>query len=131
VYIKRRESLILAPDRNQFILPFDQVGIVATDSQLAVFKPFFDFTVNEGNAVSVDVNEIVFDQLIVNEYSKLKGLSIRDSGLRERTNGLVVGMERNNERVLNPDSATILEWGDVIWIVGERSKIQSLKEKGV
>ena len=42
VYIKRGENLIHVPDRHQFILPFDQVGIVATDSQIAVFKPVFD-----------------------------------------------------------------------------------------
>ena len=129
VYIKRGENLIHVPDRHQFILPFDQVGIIATDNQIAVFKPVFDQTeVRDGRGKDLDVNEIVFDQLVVNEYTKLKGLSIRDSGLRERTNGLVIGIERNNERILNPASTTVFEWGDVVWIVGERVKIQSLKE---
>ena len=129
VYIKRGENVINAPDRNQFILPFDQVGIVATDSQVAAFKPVFDFVDTEDNSIrDVDIREIVFDRLVVNEYTKLKGLSIRDSGLREQTNGLVIGIERNNERILNPDSTTVFEWGDVIWIVGERDKIQSLRE---
>jgi CPA2 family monovalent cation:H+ antiporter-2 len=132
VYIKRGENLIHVPDRHQFILPFDHVGIVATDAQVAVFKPVFDHAdIKDGSQKVVDIGEIVFDQLVVNEYTKLKGLSIRDSGLRERTNGLVIGIERNNERLLNPDSITIFEWGDVIWIVGERHKIESLKETGV
>jgi CPA2 family monovalent cation:H+ antiporter-2 len=132
VYIKRGENLIHVPDRYQYILPFDQVGIVATDFQVAVFKPVFDQTVvKEGSDKDVDISEIVFDQLVANEYTKLKGLSIRNSGLRERTNGLVIGIERNNERILNPDSTTVFEWGDVIWIVGEGEKIQMLKESGV
>lgn len=127
VFIKRGDNVINVPGRNQFILPFDQVGIVATDSQVAVFKPVFDFAeVKDRNAKDVDINEIVFDQLVVNEYTKLKGLSIRDSGLRERTNGLVIGIERNNERLLNPDSTTVFEWNDIVWIVGERKKIQNL-----
>ncbi|HET9054540.1 MAG TPA: TrkA C-terminal domain-containing protein, partial [Cyclobacteriaceae bacterium] len=128
VYIKRGETAIHVPGREQYILPFDQVGIIATDSQIALFKPIFDQADSvAGQENRVDINEIVFDQLVVNEYTKLKGLSIRDSGLRERTNGLVVGIERNEERILNPDSATVFEWGDVIWIVGERSRIQSLQ----
>jgi CPA2 family monovalent cation:H+ antiporter-2 len=131
VYIKRGENVIHVPSRNQFILPFDQVGIVATDSQVAVFKPIFDAVdENNSNTKEVDINDIVFDQLVVNEYTKLKGLSIRDSGLREQTNGLVIGIERDNERLLNPDSTTIFNWGDIIWIVGERTKIQSLKKIG-
>jgi CPA2 family monovalent cation:H+ antiporter-2 len=128
VYIKRGENVIHVPGRNQFILPFDRVGIVATDSQLAAFKPVFDEVQrSERSDKPLDINEIVFDQLIVNENTKLKGLSLRDSGLRERTNGIVIGIERNDERILNPDSTTVFEWGDVVWIVGERSKIELLK----
>ena len=129
VYIKRGENLINVPDRHQFILPFDQVGIIATDNQIAVFKPVFDQAdLKDRSNKDVDINEIVFDQLVVNEYTQLKGLSIRDSGLRERTNGVVIGIERNDERILNPDSTTVFEWGDVVWIVGERNKIQSFKK---
>jgi CPA2 family monovalent cation:H+ antiporter-2 len=128
VYVKRGETLIHVPGRDRFILPFDHVGIVATDSQLAVFKPVFDEAErNERSDKPIDISEIVFDQLIVNEHTKLKGLSLRDSGLRERTNGIVIGIERNDQRILNPDSATVFEWGDVIWIVGQKSKIESLK----
>lgn len=130
VYIKRGENIIHVPDRGQFLLPFDQVGVVATDAQISAFKPVFDQTivVKDRETTDLDINEIVFDQLVVDEHTKLKGVSIRDSGLRERTNGLVIGIERNNERILNPDSNTVFDWGDIVWIVGERSKIQNLKK---
>lgn len=128
VYIKRGETLIHVPDRTQYLLPFDNVGIVATDAQIAAFKAVFDqVRINEKEASGVDISEIVFDQLVVDEHTQLKGRSIRDSGLRERTNGLVIGIERDNRRILNPDSATVFDWGDVIWLVGERRKIQLLK----
>jgi CPA2 family monovalent cation:H+ antiporter-2 len=39
-----------------------------------------------------------------------------------------LGIERNNERILNPDSTTVFEWGDVIWIVGEKQKIEQLMD---
>jgi CPA2 family monovalent cation:H+ antiporter-2 len=128
VYIKRGEGLIHVPSRSQFILPFDQVGIVATDSQIAVFKPVFDVPHLKDVNDDVDISEIIFEQLVVDEYTKLKGLSIRESGLRERTNGIVIGIERNGQRILNPDSTTVFDWDDVIWIVGERDKIQALKD---
>ncbi|MGN6531755.1 MAG: cation:proton antiporter regulatory subunit, partial [Ginsengibacter sp.] len=65
-------------------------------------------------------------KIVVDEKNRLKGLTIRGSAIRERTNGLVVGIERNKERILNPDSDTQFEWGDIIWIVGEREKIKRL-----
>ncbi len=125
VYVKRGERLIHAPDRNSIILPFDQVGILATDEQIQSFKLVFDSRMNIEIAV-IDVNDISLQQIVVNEFTKLKGMNIRDSGLRERTNGLVIGIERNNQRILNPESTTVFEWDDIVWIVGERKKIQGL-----
>jgi CPA2 family monovalent cation:H+ antiporter-2 len=42
-----------------------------------------------------------------------------------------VGIERNGQRILNPDSTTIFEWDDIVWIVGDRKKIEELKESGL
>jgi CPA2 family monovalent cation:H+ antiporter-2 len=124
-YIKRGDNLIYAPGRNNRLLPFDNVGIIATDEQMQKFKPVFE------EATSVQINDrgiedVILQKIVVDEKNRLKGLTIRGSAIRERTNGLVVGIERNKERILNPDSDTKFEWGDIIWIVGEREKIKRL-----
>ncbi|MES3018728.1 MAG: cation:proton antiporter [Bacteroidota bacterium] len=125
VYVKRGEKMILAPDRSFILLPFDQVGIIATDDQIQSFKPVFD-SVNTIESSAIDINDVSLQRIVVNEFTKLKGVTIRNSGVRERTNGLIIGIERNNERMLNPDSTTVFEWNDIVWIVGDRKKIQEL-----
>jgi CPA2 family monovalent cation:H+ antiporter-2 len=124
-YIKRGDNLIYAPGRNNRLLPFDNVGIIATDEQMQLFKGQFD-SVEIIDAEENGLEDIILQKIVVDEHNKLKGLSIRDSHIRERTKGLVVGIERNKERILNPDSNTIFEWADIVWIVGERNKIQKL-----
>src|SRR5690606_23835221 len=111
-YIKRGDKLIYAPGRNNRLLPFDQVGIIATDDQMQKFKPVFDAV--EKFDAPLDIEDIVLQQISVNEQTKLKGMSIRNSGIREMTRGLVVGIERNNQRLLNPDSNTVFEWDDIV-----------------
>ena len=125
VYIKRGEKVIHVPGRDISLMPFDQVGIIATDAQVQSFKPIFE---SIENIVSENANadDIVLKKVIVDEHTKLHGVDIRSSGLRERTNGLIVGIERNKDRILNPDSTVKLEWGDVLWIVGDKKKIQEL-----
>jgi monovalent cation:H+ antiporter-2, CPA2 family len=127
VYIKRGERLIHPPDRNDILLPFDQVGIIATDEQFLTFKSVFESQLSPQISIE-DVDDITLQKIVANERTRLKGLSIRDSGLRERTNGLVIGIERNNERILNPESSTVIERGDNIWIVGKKKKIQDFTE---
>ncbi|HEV7382555.1 MAG TPA: TrkA C-terminal domain-containing protein, partial [Dyadobacter sp.] len=126
-YIKRGDKLIYAPGRDNRLLPFDNIGIIATDEQMQAFKPVFD-TSEEVNVREQDVEDIIVQKFVVDEHNKLKGLTIRDSGIRERTNGLIIGIQRNKSRILNPNSNTTFEWGDIVWIVGERKKIQKLNE---
>lgn len=125
VYIKRGDKLIHVPGRENKLMPFDTVGIIATDEQIQLFKPHFDATENVA-PVDVDIEDISLEKILVDEYTQLKGQDIKSSGLRERTNGLVVGIERNNVRMLNPESSVTLQWGDVVWIVGDKRKIQQL-----
>ncbi|MGF7230622.1 cation:proton antiporter [Arachidicoccus sp.] len=124
-YIKRGERIIYAPKRNDVLYPYDEIGLIATDEQLQTAQPVLDskFEYFNNNAL---VEDVVLQKIVVDEFTKLKNMSIRDSGIRERTNGLVVGIERDNERIVNPESSTILEWGDIIWIVGNKQKIKTL-----
>ena len=125
VYIKRGEKIIHTPGRDNRLLPFDRVGILATDEQIAAFKPVFDAREILGND-DTSIDDIVLQKIRVDEHTQLKGLTIHNSGIREKTNGLVVGIEKEKSRILNPESSTVLEWGDIIWIVGNRKKMQQL-----
>jgi CPA2 family monovalent cation:H+ antiporter-2 len=128
VYIRRGDQLLNIPDRHARLLPFDKVGIIATDDQIQTFKPVFDAAESIAGE-ELDISDISLEKILVDEHTRLKGLTIRDSGLRERTNGLVVGIQREKERILNPDSSVVFEWGDIIWIVGERKKIMQLGQE--
>jgi monovalent cation:H+ antiporter-2, CPA2 family len=125
VYIKRGDRLIHVPTRKAILLPFDHLGFIATDDQFQVFKPIFDSPEN-GGGEPVDIDEIALKKIVVDEHTKLNGLNISSANLRERTNGLVIGIQRGDERILNPASTFQFQWGDVVWIVGERKKIRRL-----
>lgn len=124
-YIKRGNKIIYAPKRDDRLLPFDQIGVIATDEQVNRFMK--EFNEKETSEMEEkDLSDIILYRMVVDEKNKLKGKTIRNSQIREKTNGLVVGIERENQRILNPESDLVLEWGDIIWIVGERAKILSV-----
>lgn len=127
-YIKRGDKLIYAPSKNNRLLPFDRIGVISTDEQMNAFKSVFE-SVEEIDPAAYNVDDIIVKKIIVDENNRLRGLTVRDSGIRERTNGLIIGIERSNERILNPNSNTVFKWGDVVWIVGERKKIQGLGKR--
>lgn len=124
-YIKRGDQLIHVPGRHNRLLPYDRAGIIASDDQMTEFKPVFDST-EPGKINEMEIGDIALQTLHVDEHNKLKGQTIRDSGIRQLTNGIIIGIERNGERILNPESTTVLEWDDILWIVGDRKKIIAL-----
>lgn len=124
-YIKRGDELIYAPTRTSKLFPFDKVGIIATDEQMEIFHSEFE-TSDEISYIEDSIDDIIIQNIQVDEHSKLHGLSIKESGVREITNGLIIGIERNNERILNPVSSTIFELGDIVWIAGKKNKVQKL-----
>lgn len=122
-FIQRGGVMKYAPARSEKIFPYDTIGVIGTDQQLLDFAKIITTTdaVIAENEEGVDLEKIVVD-----EHVRLTGKTIRGSGVREGTDGLVVGIERKGVRILNPSSDTVIEWDDVLWIVGNRKKIRSL-----
>lgn len=124
-YIKRGDKLIHAPGRDNRLLPFDHVGIIATDNQMQVFKNVF-YAAEPVGQTSVRLEDIELRKIVIDEHTNLVGLSIRESKIRERTDGLIIGIERENNRILNPESSLVFQKGDIAWIVGNRKKIHEM-----
>lgn len=123
-WITRGRRVIPAPGRQERLLPGDQIAFIGTDEQLEAFGDCLEQ--KERRAGPSQGGHYGLSSLLVKEGSSLAGVTIRDSGLRERTQGLVVGVEREGERILNPDSTYRLLPGDLLWIVGDREKISIL-----
>lgn len=122
-YIKRGAKLIHTPDRNQVLMPYDKVGIIGTDEQFQVFRPVFD---SEEVVPEENADHIKLGKILINHHSVKKGLTIRESGIRDKTDGLVIAIRRGNERILNPESSEVLQLDDIVWVVGNRKKIEKL-----
>lgn len=119
--IKRGDVLINIPVRSERLFPGDEISVIGTDDQVKQFKIFLDK--NE-----IDVPELTEQADIILQKVELKnriciGKSIRESQIREKTHGIIVGIERNGKRILNPESHIVLEDSDILWIAGEKKKI--------
>lgn len=126
VYIKRGDKLYYAPVSTMKILPFDHIGVIASEEQMYVFKPVFDRKDTSG-ATDSNVDDIVLEKFVVDEDDAFNGKSIKDSGIKEKTNSLIVGIERENERIVNPDADFKLKENDIVWVVGEKKQLKKIK----
>ncbi|MET0760117.1 MAG: cation:proton antiporter [Flavobacterium sp.] len=125
-FVKRGEITINIPSRNERLFPGDEICVIGTDTQVAAFKKYLDQNEIDIPPTATE-SDIVLQQLeLINEA--FIGKSIRDSELREKTRGLIVGLERGGKRILNPESKLILEKNDILWIVGSKKLLANLSK---
>jgi Kef-type K+ transport systems, membrane components len=125
--IERGKIRITAPGRDEALMPHDRISVIGTDEQLVAFKKFIELGDGVPFMPPTDLGEYSLEQYLVTDESPFLGKSIRESGLRESTHGLVVGIEREGRRILNPDSIDTICLNDLLWIVGDQDKILALK----
>jgi CPA2 family monovalent cation:H+ antiporter-2 len=122
--IKRGQMEIVVPQRNERIYPCDTLFVICTDIQEAklnaILRP------DRKKPETYREIEMELDKFTIETDSPFLHKSIRESGLRSSTNGLVVGIERKGVRLLNPESNTVFELGDVVWIVGEKQLLDKV-----
>ena len=126
--IERGESVITAPMRSERLFPYDRLSVIGTDEQIERFRRCVEGK-SAASEVPVNAQNYSLHRILISDTSPFRARSIRDSGIRENTKGLVVGLERSGHRVLNPDSTMTIETGDILWIVGDSQRVRALHGK--
>jgi CPA2 family monovalent cation:H+ antiporter-2 len=121
--IVRGKKTIITPGRDEKLFPGDVISVIGTDDQLGKLKVVLEqpkLADPEPEPVQIKLKN-----LTVGDNSPLRNKTIRESRIRETVNALIVGIERNGERILNPESTFKFESGDIVWIVGDTEQIES------
>lgn len=121
--IERGRRTLQVPGPEERIFPTDHIGVIGTDEQLDHFGKLMEesrFSEQESKEYNIELLKIIVDK-----GTPLSGKSIRESAIRTQGQGLVVGVERMGQRILNPDSSFVFKEGDLVWIAGNKEKLKS------
>lgn len=123
--VERGESKHLAPDRDLILMPYDKLYLIGIDEQvhkLGVELETSAYKDGESTTESYRLRSVR-----VTPQSPFVNKTIRESEIREKTSGLIVGIERNGEHIISPDSSMQILVDDILWIVGDYDKINRLR----
>lgn len=124
--IERGNKKIMAPGRDTLLMSYDLLYLIGSDAQLSKAKQVIE-------AVDIQIDDhdhsnYGLESFSLSPNSPYIEKTIRDCGLRETIEGLIIGVEREGKRILNPDSGMTLKIGDLLWVVADIKKVnQSLK----
>ena len=123
--IERGDYVINVPNRHEHLYPYDTLYVIGTDEQLKKFELHLDSVPAESHILDTK-RKVSLHHFTISTNSDIVGKTIRESRIRERSKGLVVGIERNGQRIINPESDLSFEENDKVWLVGNEKRIMVL-----
>ena len=126
--ILRGVQRINIPNGSFILFPGDKIQAIGSDEQLMTLTSAIKEEMYEKDA-EIEKREMRLHQIIINSNSSLVGKSIMQSGIRDKYNCMIVGIEEGKENLSQVDPQRVIQAGDIIWIVGEREDIDRIDRK--
>ena len=125
--ILRGHKRINIPGGNTIVFPNDRLQAIGNDEQLQVFAQAIKTNL-EDEDTQIEHREMKLQKVILGKNSPFIGRTLKESGIREQYNCMVVGVEEGQDSLtcMNPNREFAA--GDIIWVVGEKESIKSLPD---
>ena len=126
--IMRGSQRLNIPNGETIIFPGDKLQVIGNDEQLQKFATSIAQDIYPED-LEIEKREMKLRQLIISSKSEFCGESLIESGIRDKYNCMVVGLEEGQENLTKIAPSYVFQKGDILWIVGEESDLQKIMEK--
>ena len=125
--IIRGVQRINIPTGSTVLFPNDKIQVIGDDEQLSGFGKTMNTEVYKEDP-EIEKRDMKLRQLVISGNSPFIGKTLSESGIRDKYNCMVVGVEEGQEKLtmINP-SRTFCK-GDILWVVGEEEALNKLEE---
>ena len=126
--IRRGSQRLNIPNGDTVIFPGDKLQIIGNDDQNHKFAQALTSELAPED-VDIEKREMKLRQLIISGGSEFLGKTLIESGIRDKYNCMVVGLEEGRENLTRVLPTRVFKKGDIIWLVGEEADLQKIQEK--
>jgi CPA2 family monovalent cation:H+ antiporter-2 len=129
ITIIRGSKKINIPDGNERLYPFDKLVVSGSDEEMQKLSLFLEEKKAQISRIEEEAQHYIsLSQFIVEPKCSLIGKTIAEARIRERTECMIIGIDRNSESIINITPNIVFEEDDVIWLAGEKDKLNSFEE---
>lgn len=123
--VLRGRQRINIPNGDTRIYPSDRIQVIGSDEQLTAFSNAMKNDMQPEDP-DIEKREMKLRQLVINENGQFIGKTLSESGIRDKFDCMVVGMEEGEETLSQLSPSHRFAKDDTIWIVGEKENLERL-----
>ncbi|MBQ3710529.1 MAG: cation:proton antiporter [Bacteroidales bacterium] len=125
VSVERGKRVFELPHSDFQLFPYDKITFVGHEDHLRLLvdkmEVFGDQLVTEHIDGDVEMYKIE-----VESDSQFIGVALKDSGLSDQFDAMVIAIERDGHFILNPSARITFQPKDIVWFVAQKSKAEIL-----
>jgi len=115
------------PNGDAEIFPGDKIQVIGDDELLRTFGEALKGELVP-NDTDIEKREMKLHKVIIGASSPFIGKTLKESGIRDTYNCMVVGVEEGQENLTMIDPARRFQCKDIIWVVGEEDSLKELNK---
>lgn len=123
--ILRGHRRINIPGGDDRLFPGDRLQVIGSDEQLTTFSAAVNSNVTESDP-DVEQREMHLKQIVIKKNGKFNGKTLGESGIRDKYNCMVVGIEEGKENLSTVSASYRFRPDDIVWIVGETADLETV-----
>lgn len=123
--ILRGHKRINIPGGDDKVFPGDRLQVIGSDEQLTAFSKAVSGNVAEADP-DVEKREMHLRQIVIDKNGRFSGRTLGESGIREKYNCMVVGIEEGKENLSAVNASYRFRPDDIVWIVGEAPDLEAV-----
>ena len=117
------------PNGNTILFPGDKLLAIGDDEQLTLFSHAMKAELQPEDT-DIEKREMKLRCFTVSKSSPFIGKTLRDSGIRDKYNCMVVGVDEGQKNLTLITPSRCLQAGDVLWVVGEQGDLDRITTLG-
>lgn len=117
------------PNGNTILFPGDKLQAIGDDEQLTLFSHAMKAELLPEDT-DIEKHEMKLRCFTVSKTSPFIGKTLRDSGIRDKYNCMVVGVDEGQKNLTLITPSRCLQAGDVLWVVGEQGDLDRITTLG-
>lgn len=129
VSIIRGNRKINIPDANERLYPYDKLVVAGSDEDIQRFITSIaerNQALSEGDA---ELQHYVrLSQYVIEPDSPMIGKSIKELCIQERTECMIIGIDRNDQSIIRVTPDFTFREGDVLLLAGETAQLSTFEE---
>ena len=115
------------PSVDARIFPGDVLGVIGTDEQIKKLNDDIERDEKAFQSVQTTQPEIVLRSIRLTSKSPIIDMPLGQTNLRTDFYSMIVKVQRGEDEFEQPGPSTILREGDIVWVVGDASRLDLMK----